>query len=209
MKIPYIKEAPVLRAYLLISQEKNKKVFKSIQPEISKMSEIFGPEFDQNLHLILFNDIDFKDLKGLQKSKDRKIQYFLQDFPQFVEREDFVDIFSKILMKTKNTGTTTEIFNGLNKQYKLSMENQMKILLSFAMSDTERYQEEAKNIILEKCKDIFKDKKINNLTESTVYSLVILLEDIKQEESEKENGESEENSRKSQIEEYVNYFMNY
>jgi hypothetical protein len=173
------------------------------------MSEIFGPEFDQNLHLILFNDIDFKDLKGLQKSKDRKIQYFLRDFPQFVEREDFVDIFSKILMKTKNTGTTTEIFNGLNKQYKLSMENQMKILLSFAMSDTERYQEEAKNIILEKCKDIFKDKKINNLTESTVYSLVILLEDIKQEESEKENGESEENSRKSQIEEYVNYFMNY
>ena len=209
MKIPYIKEAPLLRAYLLISQEKNKKVFKSIQPEISKMSEIFGPEFDQNLHLILFNDIDFKDFKGLQKSKDRKIQYFLQDFPQFIEREDFTDIFSKILMKTKNTGTTTEIFNGLNKQYKLTMENQMKVLLSFAMSDTERYQEEAKSIILEKCKDIFKEKKINNLTESTVNTLVILLDDIKEEENGKENGENEENSRKSQIEEYLNYFMNY
>ena len=64
MKISNIKEAPLLRAYLLINQEKNKKVFKSIQPEISKMSELFGPDFDRKLHLILFNDIDFKDLKG-------------------------------------------------------------------------------------------------------------------------------------------------
>ena len=125
MKISNIKEAPLLRAYLLINQEKNKKVFKSIQPEITKMSELFGPDFDRKLHLILFNDIDFKDLKGLQKSKDRKIQYFLQDFPQFIDRADFIDMFSQILMDTKNTGTTTEIFNGLNKQCKLYFTRKM------------------------------------------------------------------------------------
>ena len=114
MKISHIREAPLLRAYLLINQEKNKKVFKSIQPEIAKMSEIFGDNFDCNLHLTLFNDIDFKDFKSLQKSKDRKIQYFLQDFPQFIEKEDFIENFSRIVMHTKNSGTTTEIFNGLN-----------------------------------------------------------------------------------------------
>ena len=132
MKISYIKEAPLLRAYLLINQEKNKKnVFKSIQTEISKMSELFCPDFDRSLHLILFNDIDFKDPKTFQKTKDRKIEYFLQDFPQFIERPDFIEIFSRILMDTKNTGTTTEIFNGLNKQCKLSIENQMKLIISF------------------------------------------------------------------------------
>ena len=100
------------------------------------MTEIFGPDFDLNLHLILFNDIDFKDLKGLQKSKDRKVQYFLQDFPQYIEHVDFIENFSRILMQTKNTGTTSEIFNGLNKQCKLSMENQMKLIICFIMSDT-------------------------------------------------------------------------
>ena len=209
MKISNIKEAPLLRAYLLINQEKNKKIFKSIQPEISKMSEIFGPYFDLKLHLTLFNDIDFKDLKGLQKTKDRKILYFLQDFPQFVERSDFVEIFSRILMDTKNTGTTTEIFNGLNKQCKLSIESQMKLIISFIMSDTERYQEEAKNIILEKCKDIYKEKKLNNLTDSTVNTLLTILENMSEDEGELENGEKEENSKKKQIEECYKYFLSY
>jgi hypothetical protein len=209
MKISNIREAPLLRAYLLINQEKNKKVFKSIQPEIAKMSEIFGPDFDRCLHLFLFNDIDFKDFKGLQKSKDRKIQYFLQDFPQFVERADFVEIFSRILMDTKNTGTTTEIFNGLNKQCKLSIENQMKLLISFIMSDTERYQEEAKTLLLEKCKEVYKDKKMNNLTEPTINTLLLILDNINTEESENDTGEGDENLKKKQIEEYCKYFMNY
>ena len=141
MKISYIKEAPLLRAYLLINQEKNKKnAFKSIQTEISKMSEVFGQDFDRNLHLILFNDIDFRDPKTFQKTKDRKIEYFLQDFPQFIERPDFTEIFSRILMDTKNQSSASEIFNGLNKKFKLNIENQMKILISFIMSDTERYR---------------------------------------------------------------------
>ena len=63
-------------------------------------------------------------------------------------------------MHTKNTGTATEIFNGLNKQCKLSIENQMKLLICFFMSDTEKYKDEAKNIFLEKCKDIYIRKKL-------------------------------------------------
>ena len=209
MKISHIREAPLLRAYLLINQEKNKKVFKSIQPEIAKMSEIFGDNFDCNLHLTLFNDIDFKDFKSLQKSKDRKIQYFLQDFPQFIEKEDFTENFSRILMHTKNPGTTTEIFNGLNKQCKLSIENQMKLLICFFMSDTEKYKDEAKNIFLEKCKDIYKEKKINNLNEETVNNILIILDAIRGEEDIKEDTENDENSKLKQIDEYTQYFMNY
>ena len=208
MKISYIKEAPLLRAYLLINQEKNKKnVFKSIQTEISKMSELFGPDFDRSLHLILFNDIDFKDPKTFQKTKDRKIEYFLQDFPQFIERPDFIEIFSRILMDTKNQGSAREIFNGLNKKFKLNIENQMKLLISFVMSDTERYQEEARNIILEKCKEIYKDKKLNNLTEPTINTLLTILDLIKSDEEGDSGLDPKETI--SQIDEFFKYFMDF
>ena len=207
MKISYIKEAPLLRAYLLINQEKNKKnAFKSIQTEISKMSEVFGPDFDRNLHLILFNDIDFKDPKTFQKTKDRKIEYFLQDFPQFIERPDFTEIFSRILMDTKNQGSASEIFNGLNKKFKFSIENQMRLLISFFLSDTERYQEEAKNILLEKCKEIYKDKKLNNLTEPTINTLLTILDVIRCEEDDSGN---EQKEIITQIDEFYKYFMDF
>ena len=207
MKISYIKEAPLLRAYLLINQEKNKKnAFKSIQTEISKMSEVFGSDFDRNLHLILFNDIDFKDPKTFQKTKDRKIEYFLQDFPQFIERPDFTEIFSRILMETKNQGSTSEIFNGLNKKFKFSIENQMRLLISFIMSDTERYQEEAKNILLEKCKEIYKDKKLNNLTEPTINTLLTILDIIRSEEDDSGNDQKD---IITQIDEFYKYFMDF
>ena len=196
MKISYIKEAPLLRAYFLINQEKNKKnQFKSIQTEISKMSEVFGTDFYRNLHLILFNDIDFKDQKTFQKTKDRKVEYFLQDFPQFIERPDFVEIFSRILLNTKNQGSANDIFNGFNKKFKFNIENQMKLLISFIMSDNERYQEEARKILL-----------LNNLTESTVNTLLIVLDMIK---SEEEDSGSEQKEIISQISEFYKYFTDF
>ena len=208
MKISHIKEAPLLRAYLLINQEKNKKnAFKSIQTEISKMSELFGLDFDRNLHLILFNDIDFKDPKSLQKSKDRKIDYFLQDFPQFIDRADFIEIFSRILMDTKNQGSANEIFNCLNKKFKLNIENQMKLIISFIMSDTDKYLEEAKNLLLEKCNEIYKEKKLNNLTESTINSLLGVLDFIKGDEEGDSAGEQKEKA--TLIDEVYKYFMEY
>ena len=208
MKISHIKEAPLLRAYLLINnQEKSKKnVLKSLQSEIYKMTEFFGPEFDRNLHLILFNFIDFQDPKIFQKTKDRKVEYFLQDFPQFVEKPDFIEIFSQILLQTKNKGSASEIFNGLNKKFKLNTENQMKILICFIMCEVERFKEEGKTLLLEKIKEIYKDKKLNNLTESTVNTLITILDLIKSEE-ESDSGEQKEII--SQIDEFYQYFIDY
>ena len=170
------------------------------------MSEVFGTDFYRNLHLILFNDIDFKDQKTFQKTKDRKVEYFLQDFPQFIERPDFVEIFSRILLNTKNQGSANDIFNGFNKKFKFNIENQMKLLISFIMSDNERYQEEARKILLEKCKEIYKDKKLNNLTESTVNTLLIVLDMIK---SEEEDSGNEQKEIISQISEFYKYFTDF
>ena len=131
MRLSNIREAPLIHAYRLINPEKSKKSYKTIQPEINKMSETFGPNFDKALRQSLFDEIEFKEIKTLMNSKNNKTQFFIQDFPQFIERADFIALFSEILMFTTNTSTTQEIYNGLNKICKLTQENQFKILISF------------------------------------------------------------------------------
>ena len=175
MRLSNYREAPLLRASLLINQEKSKKGFKAIQPEINKMSEIFGSEFDRSLHKSLFDEIDFREIKTLLNSKSSKTQYFIQEFPQFIERPDFISLFSEILMSTENSSTTQEIYDGLSKMTKLSYENQFKILISFIFSGNERFVSDAKTILLNKCGEIQKEGKIDQLSENTVQTLIMIL----------------------------------
>ena len=110
MRLSNFREAPLIRAYLLINHEKSKKGFKSLQQEINKMTETFGPSFDKNLYKILFDEIEFNDIKNFQNPKTGKIHFFLQEFPQLIERQDFINFFSEILMLTENKSTASEIF---------------------------------------------------------------------------------------------------
>ena len=175
MRLSNFREAPLLRASLLINQEKSKKGFKAIQPEINKMSEIFGSDFDRNLHKSLFDEIDFREVKTLLNSKSSKTLYFIQEFPQLLERGDFISLFSEILMSTENSGTTQEIFDGLNKITKLSYENQFKIIISFIYSGNEKFVSDAKTILINKCNEIQKEAKIDQLSEGTIQTLIMIL----------------------------------
>lgn len=175
MRLSNIREAPLIHAYRLINPEKSKKSYKTIQPEINKMSETFGPNFDKALRQSLFDEIEFKEIKTLMNSKNNKTQFFIQDFPQFIERADFIALFSEILMFTTNTSTTQEIYNGLNKICKLTQENQFKILISFIYSSNEKYTEDAKTILLSKCNEIQKERKIEQLSQSTIQTLMLIL----------------------------------
>lgn len=175
MRLSYFKEAPLIRAHLLINQEKSKKGFKSIQPEISKMAETFGSEFDKGLHKSLFEEINFKEIKTLLNNKNTKGQYFIQEFPMFVDRQDFVNIFSEILMNTKTENDTQEINDGLNKICKLSGENQLKILISFILSGNEKFTKDGKNLLLSKCKEIKKEAKNEKISDGTLQTLLLIL----------------------------------
>ena len=200
MKLTNLKEAPLIRAYLLINQEKSKKGFKTIQPEINKMTEIFGPDFDKELHRILFDEIDFKEIKNVQNSKNGKFQYFLQDFPSLLERFDFINLFSEILMRTENPATTNEIFNGLNKLTKLSSENQIKILICFILSTNQKFYQDAKSLLLIKISEIIKENQKNPFSENTTQTLLMILENIKLENDENEN---------EKLDNYIEYFEDF
>ena len=78
------------------------------------------------------------------------------------------------------------------------------------MSDTERYQEEAKNMILEKCKEIYKDKKLNSLNESIINSLLTILDLIRtEEEGDSGVGTKEIISQKKSVEAQRQLINNY
>lgn len=144
------------------------------------MSEIFGIEFDKHIYKSLFDEIDFKDLKGLMANKNapNKLQYFVQEFPALVERPDFTNIFTHILYTTSNQSTAYEIFEGLNKMARLSQENQFKILVSFIYSMNERFQEDTTNILITKCQELHKEGKSDQLSHSTVQSLLLLINSL-------------------------------
>ncbi len=180
MRLSNFREAPLMRAYLLINQEKSKRGFKSLQQEINKMTESYGPSFDKNLYKILFDEIEFQDIKSFQNQKTGKIQFFLQEFPQLLERQDFTNFFSEILMFSENKSSASEIFNSLNKICKLSLENQFKILISMIMSTNEKYEKEAQKMIIEKYKEI-KDENGIKLSENIIQTLIMVLETFDEE----------------------------
>ena len=146
--------------------------------------------------MALFDEIDFREIKTLLNSKSSKTQYFIQEFPQFIERPDFISLFSEILMSTENSSKTQEIYDGLSKMTKLSYENQFKILISFIFSGNDRFVSDAKTILINKCGEIQKEGKIDQLSENTVQTLIMILGTF--DENEKESIESLiKNSQKS------------
>jgi len=141
------------------------------------MSEIFGIEFDKHIYKSLFDEIDFRDLKSLvaNKSGSNKQQYFIQEFPSLLDRADFINIFSQILMTTSNQSTASEIFEGLSKLLRLSFENQFKIIISFFYSMTDRFVDEAKTIFVTKCQEFHKEGKHDQLSANTVQTLMLFI----------------------------------
>jgi hypothetical protein len=144
------------------------------------MSEKFGIEFDKHIYKSLFDEIDFRDLKSLlaNKSGSNKQQYFLGEFPILLERPDFTNIFSQILMTTSNPSSASEIFEGLSKLLRLSMENQFKIIISFFYSMNERYAEDTRNLFIAKCQEFQKEGKSASLSPNTVQTLMILINSL-------------------------------
>lgn len=109
MRLSNVLKAACLRATFLLNQTISKKGYKSIQPELSKvikynkinkyqLSEIFGIEFDRQIFQYLFDDIDFKDIKAIQSSKNNsnKLQYFFHEINITFEKPHFVNLFQQV-----------------------------------------------------------------------------------------------------------------
>ena len=131
-------------------------------------------------------EIDFNDQKLLEKNKNtsNKLQFLMQEFPNFLKRPDFINLFSQvsllikfqILFSTATNCTAKEIFEGLTKLLKLNIENQFKLLISFFYSMNEKFLKEAINIFILKCQSF--DSKTDKLSKDIIQHISILINSV-------------------------------
>ena len=175
MLLRNIQEASLIRANYLLSQEKTEDGPKSVKGELDSLSTLFGIEFDKGLYIILFDDVDFKDPKTILNSKNLKAQYFFQTFQKDIEKENFINFFAEILMRTKNTNTVKEVMDCFQKTIELTDENQLKILLSFVLSKNQRYLNDALYYLYTKCKELEKEKKLSKINPILSQDIILIL----------------------------------
>ena len=175
MLLRNIQEASLIRANYLLSQEKTEDGPKSVKGELDSLSALFGIEFDKGLYIILFDDVDFKDPKTILNSKNLKVQYFFQTFQKDIEKENFINFFAEILMRTKNTNTVKEVMDCFQKTIELTDENQLKILLSFVLSKNQRYLNDALYYLYTKCKELEKEKKLSKINTILSQDIILIL----------------------------------
>ena len=213
MLLRNIQEASLIRANYLLSQEKVEEGVKSIKPELDSLSNLFGLEFDKGLYIILFDEVDFKDSKALLNSKNLKVQYFFQTFPKDIEKDNFINFFAEILMRTKNSNTVREIMDSLQNILKLTDENQLKILLSFVLSKNPKYYNDALSYLYNKCKELEKNKKMSKINPTLSQDIILILSRKKNKiiqpkektskniivEQNKENGQDENSGIKNDL----------
>ena len=175
MLLRNIQEASLIRANYLLSKEKTEDGVKSIKPELDSLSNLFGIEFDKGLYIILFDEADFKDSKSLINSKNLKTQYFFQTFQKDIEKDNFINFFAEILMRTKNSNSVKEIMDCLQKILKLTDQNQLKILVSFVLSKNQKYLNDALYYLYTKCKELEKEKKMSTISPSLSQDIILIL----------------------------------
>jgi hypothetical protein len=203
MKVKDNEIAPLIRAYILITQINSEKNINNSYLELKNMCNLYGDQYLKNISLISFNQIDFKNMGNQQKEVE---SFFTLNFPAFIENENFVKIFGNLLMDAKNEYSVTEIFNALKKKFNINIEQEIKIILSFIESGIEKYANGANILFLEKCKEIYEQKMLSQIKEKKIIEYVInALFNILKIKNRQENKDS--NSNKDIIEENIKLYI--
>ena len=203
MKVKENEIAPLIRAYILITQINSEKNINNSYLELKNICNLYGDQYLKNISLISFNQIDFKNMGNPQKEVE---SFFTLNFPAFIENENFVKIFGNLLMDAKNEYSVTEIFNALKKKFNINIEQEIKIILSFIESGIEKYANDANILFLEKCKEIYEQKMFSQIKEKKIIEYVInVLFNILKIKNRQENQDS--NSNKDIIEENIKLYI--
>ena len=203
--------APLIKSYILIEKIESEKSINNSLYELKKMCKINGDEFIKNTYLISFNHTDFKNVGTKEKEVE---SFFILNFLEFIENENFVKIFTELLMDAKQDNEINEIYNGLNKKFNLNIEQQIKLILSFIESGIEKYNEDANILFLEKCKEIYEQKifaqiKNNCIVEKIINILFNILKIKNRQENNKEDNTEQNCIEEENIKLYIQSFSHY
>ena len=203
--------APLIKSYILIDQIESEKNINNSLYELKKMCKMNGDEFLKNVNLISFNHTDFKNVGTKEKEVE---SFFILNFLEFLENENFVKIFTDLLMDAKKDNEINEIYNCLNKKFNLNIEEQIKLILSFIESRIDKYNEDANLLFLEKCKEIYEKKifaqiKNNIIIEKIINILFNILKIKNRQENNKEDYTEQNCIGEENIKLYIQSFSHY
>ena len=179
MLIQNIQEASLIRANYLLSQAATEESFSLCHQELNSLSKLLGLEFDKGIYTLILDQLDFKDPKLFMNSNNTRYQYFLKIFPRDLNNKKFVNFFSEILMRTRNNNNAKEIFETLNKLFKLTDEDQLKILLAFILSKNPNYYNDAMSLMFNKVKLMENENSIRKIDTELSQDILSILSNKK------------------------------
>ena len=179
MLIQNIQEASLIRANYLLSQAATEESFSLCHQELNSLSKLLGLEFDKGIYTLILDQLDFKDPKLFMNSNNTRYQYFLKIFPRDLNNKKFVNFFSEILMRTRNNNNAKEIFETLNKLFKLTDEDQLKILLAFILSKNPNYYNDAMALMFNKVKLMENENSIRKIDPELSQDILSILSNKK------------------------------
>ena len=179
MLLQNIQEASLIRANYILSQETSEDSINLCKTELNSLSKLLGIEFDKGIYTLIFDQVDFKDIKSFLNPNNIKYQYFLKIFPKDIKHEKFVNFFAEILMRTRNNNTAKEIFETLTQLIELTEENQLKILLSFILSKNSNYFNDAMFLLYNKIKKLENEKVLDKIDPKLSQDILFILSEKK------------------------------
>ena len=179
MLLQNIQEASLIRANYILSQDASENSLNLCNTELNSLSKLLGIEFDKGIYTLIFDQVDFKDPKLFLNSNNIKYKYFLKIFPKDINHEKFVNFFSEILMRTRNNNSTKEILETLTTLMELTEENQLKILLSFILSQNANYYKDAMFLLYNKIKKLEKENLLDKIEPKLSQDILFILSEKK------------------------------
>ena len=175
MLLQNIQEASLIRANYILSQEVPENSLNICFQELTSLSDLLGLDFDKGLYTLILDQLDSKEEGLFEKPNRVKYHYFLNIFPKDIKKEKFVNFFAEILMRIRNNKSAKEIFDTLNSVMELTEEDQLKILLSFILSNNQNYKHDALFLLYNKIKKLEKENLLGKIEPKLSQDILYIL----------------------------------
>ena len=156
----------------LVSSLTNKKQFKAVSSELSKLVSTFGIAAEKYMFSVLLQDIEFKDPRTISSSKDQfKVMFLVSAMQTYSLKPAFLDYFSQIFP----SGDIEEFFDIFTKILSLPAVTQLIIAVSLSLSSTPHVARAGVGILKSKLNNYLQTQKPQKIPSYAFHCILYLL----------------------------------
>jgi CCR4-NOT transcription complex subunit 1 len=156
----------------LVTSLNNKKQFKATESELHKLLDTFGTPAEKYLLGVLLLEINFKDQKAVNATRDMyKVQLLKQELANLSTRPAFLDYFSQVIP----AGDVEEFFEDFVRTLHLALPVQLLLALSLSTSFIPNTSRVGLTILKQKLKEYFNFGRPQRIPTHALHALLSLL----------------------------------